>query len=457
MEILRCQERAAADVIEKSGVQAQMVAAIGITNQRETTVIWDKRTGKPIYNAIVWQCRRTAGICEALIKDGLEAYVSEKTGLLIDAYFSASKVKWILDEVPGARQRAMNGELLFGTIDTWLVWNLTGGNEAAAHVIDYTNASRTMLFDIDKLAWDETLLKAFCIPPAMLPQPVPSSAVYGRVAPGVAGLEKLAGVPVAGAVGDQQAALFGQACFRPGDAKNTYGTGCFLVMNTGARSIRSRHRLLSTIAWGLAPGRAEYALEGSIFNAGSVIQWLRDDLGIIQSAPEINILAETVPDAGGVYLVPAFTGLGAPYWDMYARGAMLGITRGTTRAHLARAVLECIAYQVCDLVLAMQQDSGKRLQDLKVDGGASVSNVLMQFQADILGCRIHRPQNVETTAAGAAYLAGLAVGFWRDKEEISRNWKNERVFSCAMDEPTRNEAYRMWRRAVGRAQNWITP
>lgn len=461
MEILASQQRAAADAVAKSGVCTSSIAAVGITNQRETTVLWERSTGKPIHNAIVWQCRRTAGICEQLRADGLSDYVTDKTGLLIDAYFSGTKIKWLLDTIPGARERAQKGELLFGTIDTWLIWNLTGGpgggnaTGSGAHVIDYTNASRTMLFDIDRLCWDETLLKALDIPAALLPEPLPSSHVYGKVAAGIAGLTALAGVPIAGAAGDQQAALFGQACFLPGEAKNTYGTGCFLMMNTGGDSLRSRNRLLSTIAWGLAPGKVTYALEGSVFNAGSAIQWMRDDLQMISSAPEIDILAESVPDAGGAYFVPAFTGLGAPYWDMYARGAMTGLTRGTTRAHFARAVLESIAYQVCDLLSAMQSDSGYTLAHLKVDGGASVSNVLMQFQADMLHCAIHRPRNVESTAAGAAYLAGLAVGFFKSQEEIQKIWQSERAFSPNMPEELRAEKYAGWQRAVQRSLHWI--
>ncbi len=451
MEILSCQQRAVAAALEAGNILPGQIAAIGITNQRETTVVWDKATGEPVYNAIVWQCRRTADICERLEQDGISSYVTEKTGLLLDAYFSATKIKWILDNVSGARARAERGELLFGTIDTWLIWNLTGGR---AHVTDYTNAARTMLFDIDKLCWDEGLLHALGIPACMLPTPVPSSSVYGTVAPGVAGLEILSGVPIAGAAGDQQAALFGQACFTPGQAKNTYGTGCFLMMNTGEKSLRSKNRLLTTVAWGLSEGKAEYALEGSVFNAGSVIKWMRDGLGMIQSAPEINILAESVPDAGGAYLVPAFTGLGAPYWDMYARGTMVGITRGTTRAHFARAVLESIAYQVTDLILAMEKDSGFALSELRVDGGASVSNVLMQFQADMLQTRINRPKNVETTAMGAAYLAGLAVGYWSDKSDIQKNWQSERIFAPEMDKVKSQAYYADWLRAVERSRNW---
>ncbi len=452
IDILTSQKRAVADVLERAAIQPQDIAAIGITNQRETTVVWEKLTGKPVYNAIVWQCRRTAELCEKLKAEGMDEYITEKTGLLIDAYFSATKIAWILNHVPGARARAERGELLFGTIDTYLIWHLTGGR---AHVIDYTNASRTMLFDIKSLCWDERLLKALHIPSAMLPQPVPSSAVYGTVAAGISGLEALCGVPIAGAAGDQQAALFGQACFLPGQAKNTYGTGCFLMMNTGEKPVTSKNRLLTTIAWGLKAGKAEYALEGSIFNAGSVIKWLRDHLGLLESTPEINILAESVKDAGGMLFVPAFTGLGAPYWDMYARGTMVGITRGTTRAHVARAVLESIAYQVTDLASAMQEDSGFALTDLKVDGGASVSNVLMQFQADMVGCRIHRPLNVETTAAGAAFLAGLAVGLWPDQKAIAAMYETERVFMPEMGEEERVRRYAQWKRAVSRALDWV--
>ena len=452
LDILMSQKRAVADVLERAAIQPRDIAAIGITNQRETTVVWEKETGKPIYNAIVWQCRRTAELCETLKAQGLDGYVTDKTGLLIDAYFSATKIAWILNHVPGARGRAERGELLFGTIDTYLIWHLTGGR---AHVIDYTNASRTMLFDIKKLCWDERLLSALEISSVMLPQPQPSSCVYGTVAAGISGLEALSGVPIAGAAGDQQAALFGQACFLPGQAKNTYGTGCFLMMNTGKKPVMSKNRLLTTIAWGLKEGEPEYALEGSIFNAGSVIKWLRDDLQLLESTPEINILAESVQDAGGMLFVPAFTGLGAPYWDMYARGTMVGITRGTTRAHVARAVLESIAYQVTDLASAMQEDSGFALTDLKVDGGASVSNVLMQFQADMLNCRIHRPLNIETTAAGAAFLAGLAVGLWPDQKAITAMYETERVFAPEMGEEERTRRYAQWKRAVSRALDWV--
>ncbi|MBR6428939.1 MAG: glycerol kinase GlpK [Clostridia bacterium] len=450
MEILRSQKLAITAAMEHGGITAESIAAIGITNQRETTVVWEKATGRPVYNAIVWQCRRTADICEKLISDGLSDYVTEHTGLLIDAYFSATKIKWILDNVEGARQKAEAGELLFGTIDTWLIWWLTGGR---VHATDYSNASRTMLFDIDRLVWDERIMNALDIPASMLPVALPSSGDFGRVAPGITGLESLAGIPISGVAGDQQAALFGQACFSKGQAKNTYGTGCFLMMNTGEKSMRSRNGLVSTIAWGL-DGRVEYALEGSVFNGGSVIKWLRDGLGLIKSAPEVNILAESVPDSGGVLLVPAFTGLGAPYWDMYARGTMVGITRGTTSAHIARAVLDSIAYQVTDLIKAMEDDVGFRMKGLRVDGGASVSNILMQTQADMLGVEIDRPQVVETTALGAAYLAGLYVGFWRDLDDIEMNRKVERIFTPQIAEDERARRYSEWQRAVARSRNW---
>ncbi len=450
MEIWNAQ-RAAAEAALFGRALHKFISAVGITNQRETTVVWDKHTGEPVYNAIVWQCRRTADICEQLKADGLGEYVQKTTGLLIDAYFSATKIKWILDNVPGARKRAEHGELLFGTVDTWLIWKLTGGK---AHVTDYTNAARTMLFDINKLCWDDALLNALDIPACMLPEVKPSSCIYGYVAPGIEGLEGLAGVPISGAAGDQQAALFGQACFEPGMAKCTYGTGCFLNMNTGSTPIESKSSLLTTIAWGLNDGSVDYALEGSIFNAGSVIKWLRDDLGLIASAPEVDELAESVPDTAGVYFVPAFTGLGAPYWDMYARGTMVGLTRGAKREHIARAVLESIAFQATDLLSAMQQDSGKSIRELRVDGGASVSDVMLQFQADMLGCAINRPKNIETTALGAAYLAGLAVGLFKDKQDVAANWQSERVFTPAMPKADRNRYYTQWQRAVQRALDW---
>ena len=425
------------------------VAGIGVTNQRETTILWDKATGEPVYNAIVWQCRRTAELCEDLKRRGLEERIRAATGLLIDAYFSGSKIRWILDNVPGVRQRAERGEVLFGTVETWLIWQLTG-----QHVTDYANASRTMLFDIHRLAWDEELCGILGVPTAMLPQPVPNSAVYGTVQPSIPGLESLAGVPVCGAAGDQQSALFGQTCFTPGEAKNTYGTGCFTLMNVGEKPVRSRAGLLTSVAWQV-DGKTTYALEGSVFNAGSTIQWLRDELGIISSAPEIDVLAATVPDSGGVVVVPAFTGLGAPYWDMYARGAILGVTRGTGRAHIARAVLSCIAAQVTDLMLAMRQDAGCDIALLRADGGASVSDVLLQMQADLLRIPVDRPEMVETTAFGAAALAGLSCGVWRDMEELKALRRSQRMFLPERPQADCDAYYRLWKRAVSRAADWI--
>lgn len=448
-DILETQKQAAADVLRAANVQAGEVLAVGVTNQRETTVVWDKATGQPVYHAIVWQCRRTAPLCEQLIAEGLGAHVKSATGLLIDAYFSATKIRYILDHVENGQKRAENGELLFGTVDTWLIWNLTG-----EHVTDYTNASRTMLFDIHTLDWDETLLTRLNIPRCMLPKVLPSSHVYGAVKPHMLDLEALGGVPIAGAAGDQQAALFGQACFDAGMAKCTYGTGGFLMMNTGETPIESKNRLLTTIAWGLGEARVEYALEGSIFNAGSTIKWLRDDLGLISSAREIDDLAESVPDAGGAYFVSAFTGLGAPHWDMYARGAFVGLTRGTTKAHFARAVLEGVAFQVRDLAETMVIDAGMPLAELKVDGGASVSDVMMRFQADLLNTPVNRPRCVESTALGAACLAGLATGAFRDKADIAAHWQSEKRFLPQMDEEERAKRIRGWRRAVERAKNW---
>ena len=450
LEILASQYAAIRAVLSSARLSAQAVCAIGITNQRETTVVWDKITGKPIYNAIVWQCRRSASICDELKADGLGEYITDKTGLIIDAYFSGTKIKWLLDNVPGARDRACRGELLFGTIDTWLIWNLTGG---CVHVTDYSNASRTMLFDIDKLQWDVDLCKRLGIPESMLPDCQPSSHIYGYVAK-IPGLEDLAGIPIAGAAGDQQAALFGQACFEPGQVKNTYGTGCFMLMNTGKRRVRSKHKLLSTIAWGIGC-EVEYALEGSVFNAGSVIKWLRDELGLIRTAPEIDLLAQSVADNQGVYFVPAFSGLGAPYWDMYARGTIIGLTRGTGRAHIARAVLEGIAYQVADLVFAMREDADIALSTLRVDGGASVSNILLQFQADILNACVDRPKNIETTALGAGLMAGLACGLWPDRQSLNRCRESERIFTPNMAECRREELYSNWQRAVERSQGWV--
>ena len=447
-DILETQKQAAADVLKRGNIQPGEIAAIGVTNQRETTIVWDKATGQPVYNAIVWQCRRTAPLCETLIAEGWGDYVQQTTGLLIDAYFSGTKIRYILDHIENGQQRAENGELLFGTVDTWLIWNLTG-----EHVTDYSNASRTMLFDIHTLKYDDKLLKRLNIPRCMLPKPLPSSYVYGTVVPHLMDLEVLGGVPIAGAAGDQQAALFGQACFEPGTAKCTYGTGGFLMMNTGETPIMSKNRLLTTIAWGIE-GRVDYALEGSIFNAGSSIKWLRDDLGLISSAREIDVLAESVPDAGGAYFVSAFTGLGAPHWDMYARGAMLGLTRATTKAHFARAVLEGIAYQVRDLAETMEKDAGVPLAELKVDGGASVSNIMMQIQADLLNTRVNRPRCVESTALGAACLAGLAVGVFNNTKDIASQWESERVFEPMIDEAEREKRLFGWRRALQRAMDW---
>ena len=448
MDILRTQLMALAEAYEKAAVPPGDIAALGVTNQRETAVVWEKDTGRPVMNAIVWQCRRTAEECRRLEKSGIGDYVRQTTGLLLDAYFTGTKIAWILDHVPGARARAERGELLCGTVDSWLIWNLTG-----EHVSDYSNCSRTMLFDIDRLQWDETLCRALRVPMNILPRPVPNSQVYGKVKPGIRGIEALAGIPVAGAAGDQQAALFGQGCLAPGQAKNTYGTGCFTLMNTGEQSLRSENGLLTSVAWQLG-GRTSYALEGSVFNAGSTIQWLRDELQLIGAAHETDLLAESVPDNGGVYLVSAFTGLGAPHWDMYARGAILGLTRGATKAHIARAALEGIAYQVADLVSTMEKDLQRPLDSLWVAGGASVSDFMMQFQADLLRCSIYRPAMVETTAAGAAYLAGLAVGLWDSPEEILGSRRLESVFAPRMPLEQAQEYRRQWHRAVSRALKW---
>ena len=447
-DILETQKQAAADVLKRAEIQPGDIAAIGVTNQRETTIVWDKATGHPVYNAIVWQCRRTAPLCETLIAEGWSEHVQKTTGLLIDAYFSGTKIRYILDHIENGQQRAENGELLFGTVDTWLIWNLTG-----EHVTDYSNASRTMLFDIHTLDYDDKLLARLNIPRCMLPKALPSSHVYGTVQPHILGLEALGGVPLAGAAGDQQAALFGQACFETGMAKCTYGTGGFLMMNTGITPIESKNRLLTTIAWGIGD-RVEYALEGSIFNAGRAIKWLRDDLGLISSAREVDTLAESVPNAGGAYFVSAFTGLGAPHWDMYARGAMLGLTRGTTKAHFARAVLEGIAFQIRDLVETMEKDAGVTLCELKVDGGASVSNIMMQIQSDLLGARVNRPKCVESTALGAACLAGLAVGVFQSTKDIADQWESERVFFPQIDQTEREGLLSGWRRALSRAKDW---
>ncbi|WP_444243829.1 glycerol kinase GlpK [Eubacterium sp.] len=448
-EILFSVVSAMISVIRKKGINPEQIAGIGITNQRETTILWDKETGKPLYNAIVWQCRRTAEYCEELKSEGLGDYIKSKTGLLIDAYFSATKIKWILDNVEGAREKAERGEVLFGTVDTWLIWSLTGGK---AHVTDYSNACRTMLFDIDKLCWDEYLCKELNIPMCILPEVKPSSCIYGHVAK-ITGLEELEGVPIAGAIGDQPGALFGQGCFDVGQAKNTYGTGCFLLMNTGEKRIESKSNLLTGIAWGL-DGKITYDLEGSAFNAGSVIKWLRDDLELINTAAECDELAMQVKDSNGLYLVPAFTGLGAPYWDMYARGIMVGLTRSINKKHVCRAVLESITYQMTDLLEAMMSDSDILLKDLRVDGGASISDIMMQIQADMTGCNVNRPKNREATALGAAYLAGLATGVWKDTHEIEANRQVDKIFVPSMPADLRNQRYSDWKRAVERSRNW---
>jgi glycerol kinase len=430
-----------AKVLADAGVRPEQVAAIGITNQRETTVVWDRKTGEPVYRAIVWQSRQTSGICEALREKGLESRIRDKTGLLIDAYFSGTKVRWILDHVDGARERAERGELLFGTIDTWLVWNLSGGR---AHVTDYTNASRTLLYNIHTLAWDDELLHWLNVPRVMLPEVKPSSAVVAHTDPaqffGVS-------IPIAGMAGDQQAALFGQACFEPGMAKNTYGTGCFMLMNTGGKAVQSQHGLLTTIAWGLG-GKVQYALEGSIFVAGSAIQWLRDGLRLLDSAAQSEWYANQLESSEGVYLVPAFVGLGTPYWDSEARGAIFGLTRGTSKAHIVRAALESLAYQTKDVFAAMEADAGIRLKTLRVDGGATANHFLMQFQSDILDVPVERPRNLETTALGAAYLAGLAVGYWESTDEIARNWQRDKTFSPSMSDKERTALYNGWVKAV---------
>jgi glycerol kinase len=446
MEIWGSQSGVASEVLAATGIAAEEVAAIGITNQRETTIVWDRKTGKPVYNAIVWQCRRTAGICDELKAAGMENYIRENTGLVIDAYFSATKVKWILDNVEGARQKAQDGELLFGNVDTWLIWNLTRGK---VHVTDYSNASRTMLYNIKHLHWDDYILKQLDIPAAMLPEVKPSSAVYGNADAKILGAE----IPIAGDAGDQQAALFGQACFSPGMAKNTYGTGCFLLMQTGEKLVHSGNGLLTTIAWGVND-KVEYALEGSIFIAGAAIQWLRDNLKVIYDARDSEYFAAKVPDTLGVYVVPAFVGLGAPYWDMYARGAILGLTRGTTRNHIIRATLESIAYQTRDVLEVMRTDSGIDLRELRVDGGASANDFLMQFQADILGVPVERPEIIETTALGAAYLAGLATGFWKDQKAIAEHRKINRKFRPYMSDDNREKLYTRWKKAVKRALQW---
>ncbi len=447
MEIWSSQYAVMMEVVAQSGVRPAEIAAIGITNQRETTILWDKATGRPIHNAVVWQCRRTAPLVDALLDQGLGDHIRRTTGLVPDAYFSATKIKWILDQVPGARERARRGEILFGTVDSWLLWKLTGGT---VHATDYTNASRTMLYDIRALDWDSTLLEALDIPRAMLPQVLDSSGCCGRTA--VQGVS----VPICGMAGDQQAALFGQACFSPGDAKNTYGTGCFLLMHTGDAPCESQNGLVSTIAVGLN-GRVEYALEGSVFVGGAVIQWLRDELHFFSESRDAEYYAQKVPDTGGVVLVPAFTGLGAPYWDMYARGTLVGLTRGTRREHIIRAAQESIAYQVRDLVDAMERDTGLPLRQLRADGGASRDAFLMQFQADILDREVRRPALQETTALGCASLAGLAAGVWRDREELRSLWQCSAVFSPEMEEDRRSALLERWRRAVDRSRDWARP
>ena len=445
------QNATAAEALAKANLGADAIAAIGVTNQRETTLVWDRETGRPVYNAIVWQDRRTADYCAQLKRDGAEPLVTARTGLRLDPYFAGTKVRWILDHVDGARARAEAGKLLFGTVDTWLLWQLTAGAERR-HVTDVTNASRTLLFDIHRGVWDNELLALFGIPRAMLPEVRSSSEVYGKVGANLI----LAGVPIAGIAGDQQAALFGQACFTPGMAKNTYGTGCFLLMNTGEQAVPSRNNLLTTIAWRIG-NKTEYALEGSVFIAGAAIQWLRDELQLVRSAAELDELAASVPDAGGLYLVPAFAGLGAPHWDPYARGIAVGITRGTNRAHFCRAALESIAFQSADLITCMEKDSGLSLKELRVDGGASRSAPLLQFQADLLGTSVVRPRSVETTALGAAYLAGLAVGYWENRADITRNWSVDVSIKPGRPASDMVAQRRQWDRAVARSREWETP
>ena len=451
LEIWATEKRALAEVVGAAHIDPKRIAALGITNQRETTILWDRSTGQPVCNAIVWQCRRTAPLCDTLKADGLGPLVAERTGLLIDAYFSGTKIRWLLDHVPGARERAERGELCAGTVDSWLIWNLTGG---AAHVTDYSNASRTMLFNIHTLQWDEALCRALGIPASLLPEPLPNCHLYGRVAPDIPGLEDLAGIPICGSAGDQPAALFGQACFTPGQAKNTYGTGCFLLMHTGHEACASEHGLVTTVA-ASAPnaGGTEYALEGSVFMAGALIQWLRDELGIIDSVAETDAIARSVAGTDGVFVVPAFTGLGAPWWDADARGAILGLTRGAGRAHIVRAALESIAYQVCDLARAMAEDARMPLSVLNVDGGAAANDFLMQFQADMLGAPLRRPDNAETTALGAAYLAGLSTGFWKSTEELAALREGEDRFLPTFDEPMRAARLAAWHEAVSRVRS----
>ena len=446
IEIWLTQYAVAAEALAKLNVTAADIAAIGITNQRETTIVWDKNTGEPVYHAIVWQDRRTAEYCDSLVAKGLKESFRAKTGLVIDPYFSGTKIRWILENVEGARERAEKGELLFGTVETWLIWKLTGGK---VHVTDYSNASRTMLYNIIDLKWDEEILKELNIPACMLPEVRPSSCVYGETTEDLFG----GSIPISGAAGDQQSALFGQTCFNPGEAKNTYGTGCFMLMNTGEKPVFSKNGLVTTIAWGL-DGKVEYALEGSIFVAGSAIQWLRDQLRLVDSAPDSEYFAKKVKDTNGCYVVPAFTGLGAPHWDPYARGAILGLTRGVNKYHVIRATLDSLCYQVNDVLQAMKADSGIELAALKVDGGASANDLLMQIQSDIIQAPVHRPVCVETTAMGAAYLAGLAVGYWTSKEDVIRNWSIDKVFNPEISEKDRNKRVAGWNKAVRCVYGW---
>jgi glycerol kinase len=448
VEIFQTSLAVAKEALQQAGVTASQVKGLGITNQRETTVVWDRRTGKPVSNAIVWQCRRTAPICEELKQEGMAEPIKDKTGLLVDAYFSATKLRWILDNVPDGQRHARQGDLLFGTIDSWLVWNLTGG---AVHITDYSNASRTMLFNIHTMQWDKELLAQLDIPEAILPKAMPSSQVYGETAAGLLGDVR---VPVAGIAGDQQAALFGQACYEAGMAKNTYGTGSFILLNTGNKPIPSEKGLITTVAWGLG-GKVTYAMEGSVFITGAAVQWLRDGLRLIKSAGESESLARSVPDNGGVYFVPAFVGLGAPYWDMYARGTIVGLTRGTTSGHLARATLEAIAYQVRDVADAMGAEAGLKVPLLRVDGGGTANSLMMQFQADILGIPIQLATIAETTSLGAAYLAGLAVGLWPDTAQLARMWQASETYEPKMSVDQRETLYAGWRRAVERARGWV--
>ena len=444
VEIWSSQFGVAMEALAQANIEASLIAAIGITNQRETAIIWDRKTGEPVYNAIVWQDRRTSGFCDRLREQGHEPLIQQKTGLVIDAYFSASKIRWLLDNVAGVKQRAERGELAFGTVDSWLIWKLSGGTR---HVTDVTNASRTMLFNLHSLEWDDELLTLFEVPRRLLPEVVSSSEICATCA------GALQSVPIAGIAGDQQAALFGQMCMQPGMVKCTYGTGSFMLLNTGEKPVASKNKLVTTVAWRMK-GKTVYALEGSVFIAGAVVQWLRDELQLIRSAPEIEELAATVPDTAGVYVVPAFSGLGAPHWDQYARGAILGLTRGANRAHIARAALEGIAFQITDIISAMERDSGVPLTELRVDGGASRNNLLMQIQADLLGCPVTRPANPETTVLGATYLAGLAVGYWPNQEEIATQWAVDRRFTPAIQSSERQLRKAGWKRALERARNW---